>query len=78
MVEAAPTTALVVSEADLLLEFLVIALDPSVRLGDGDQALERGAREPDVVGSASPARSHPASRSARPNSDGVSLTGAAE
>ena len=37
MVEAAPAAALVVAEADLLLEFLVVALDQPARLGGVDQ-----------------------------------------
>src|SRR4051794_4474838 len=44
MMEAAPATALVVAEADLLFEFLVIALDQPARLGGVDQVLQRGAR----------------------------------
>lgn len=43
-VEAAPATALVVAEADLLLEVLLVALDPPSRLGDMDEVLKRGAR----------------------------------
>src|SRR3954463_149211 len=44
MMEAAPAAALVVAEADLLLELLVIALDQPARLGGMDQVLEWGAR----------------------------------
>src|SRR3954469_13443808 len=44
MMEAAPAAALVVAEADLLLEFLVVALDQPASLGRMDQVLERGAR----------------------------------
>ena len=44
MVEAAPAAALVVTEADLLLQFLVVALDQPARLGGMDQVLEGGAR----------------------------------
>src|SRR4051812_9502709 len=43
MMEAAPVAALVVAKAELLLEFLIVPLDPPARLGDLDQALERGA-----------------------------------
>src|SRR3954464_5922569 len=43
MMEAAPGAALVVAKAKLLLEFLIVPLDPPARLGDLDQALERGA-----------------------------------
>src|SRR5690349_18609866 len=43
MVETAPVAALEVAKAKLLLEVLVIALDPPARLGELDQALERAA-----------------------------------
>src|ERR1700760_1766810 len=43
MMKPAPVAALVVAEAKLLLEFLVIPLDPPARLGDPHEALERGA-----------------------------------
>src|SRR5215213_4502575 len=43
VVEAAPATAFVVTEADLLLELLVIALNEPARLGGVDQVLQRGA-----------------------------------
>jgi putative DNA primase/helicase len=43
MVETAPAAALVVPEADLLLEFLVVALDDPARLGGVDQRAQRGA-----------------------------------
>jgi hypothetical protein len=39
VVKAAPAAALVVAEADLLLELLVVALDPPARLGGVDQTL---------------------------------------
>ena len=42
MMKAAPAAACVMAEADLLLEFLVVALDQPARLGDVDQVLERG------------------------------------
>src|SRR3712207_5904685 len=42
VVEAAPAAALVVPEADLLLQVLVIALDHPARLGGMDQVAERG------------------------------------
>ncbi len=45
MVEASPAAALVMSKAEFLLEFLVIALDPPAQLGQIDQPLEG-----DVVG----------------------------
>jgi hypothetical protein len=45
MVEAAPAAPLVMSKAEFLLEFLVIALDPPAQLGQIDQPLEG-----DVVG----------------------------
>ena len=41
MMEAAPATALVVAEAEFLLELVVIALDPPSQLGEMDQALDR-------------------------------------
>ena len=44
MVEAAPAAAFVVTKAEFLLEFLVIALDPPAQLGQIDQP-----REGDVV-----------------------------
>src|ERR1700687_4556995 len=45
MVEASPAAPLVMSKAEFLLEFLVIALDPPAQLGQIDQPLEG-----DVVG----------------------------
>src|SRR5918997_3749475 len=42
VVEAAPAAALVVPEADLLLQFLVIALDHPARLGGVHEVAERG------------------------------------
>ena len=45
MVEAAPAPSFKMSQPDLLLEFLVIALDPPAQLGQIDQPLEG-----DVVG----------------------------
>ena len=44
MMKAAPVAALVMAEADLLLEVLVIAFDHPARLGGVHQALERGRR----------------------------------
>ena len=41
MVEAAPAAAFIVTEADLLLEFEVVALDPPAQLGLIDHAFER-------------------------------------
>src|SRR3954470_23201495 len=43
MMKAAPGAALVVAKAKLLLELLIVPLDPPARLGNLDQALERGA-----------------------------------
>src|SRR5689334_20943660 len=43
MMKAAPVAALVVAKTELLLEVLIVPLDPPARLGDLDQALERGA-----------------------------------
>src|ERR1700758_645526 len=43
MMKTAPVAALVVAEAELLLELLVIPLDPPARLGHPHEALERGA-----------------------------------
>ena len=37
MMEAAPTSSLVMAEAELLLEILVIALDAPAQLGQIDQ-----------------------------------------
>ena len=41
MVEAAPAAPFVVPEAEFLLEFLIIALDPPAQLGEIDQVAER-------------------------------------
>jgi len=58
VVKAAPTSALEVTEAELLFEFLVVALDAPAQLGDADQLLERGCcrkvLKKYLVGSASP------------------------
>src|SRR6201994_3571696 len=43
MMKNPPVSALVVAEAELLLELLVIPLDPPARLGHPHEALERGA-----------------------------------
>src|SRR5271168_184999 len=40
MVKAAPTAAFIVTEADLLLEFEIVALDPPAELGLVDQTLK--------------------------------------
>ena len=40
MMEAAPSSALVVIKPDLLLQFEIVALDPPAELGQIDQALE--------------------------------------
>jgi len=45
MMKTAPTTTLEVSEPDLLLEFLIVALDAPAQLGEVDQVPQR-----DVVG----------------------------
>src|SRR3984885_14045122 len=42
--EAAPSAAFVVPEADLLLELQVVALDAPAQLGDIDEATKTGAR----------------------------------
>src|SRR5258708_807792 len=41
MVKAAPAAALIVPEADFLLEVLIIALDAPAHLGEIDEAAER-------------------------------------
>src|SRR5216683_5440284 len=41
MVEAAPAAALIVPEADFLLQVLIIALDAPAHLGEIDEAAER-------------------------------------
>src|SRR5512134_3468758 len=41
VVKASPAAALVVAEAEFLLEFLIVTLDPPAPLGRGDQILER-------------------------------------
>ena len=43
MMKPAPVAALVMAKAELLLELLVIPLDPPARLGNPHEALERGA-----------------------------------
>src|SRR5690349_11086909 len=43
MMEAAPVAALEVAKAKLLLELLIVPLDPPARLGDPHETLERGA-----------------------------------
>ena len=45
VVEASPAAPLVMSKAEFLLEFLIIALDPPAQLGQVDQPLEG-----DVIG----------------------------
>ena len=40
MMKASPTAPFVVAESDLLLQFLVIALDPPAQFGQIDQAFE--------------------------------------
>ena len=40
MVEAAPAAAFVVAEAELLLELLVVPLDPPAQLGEGDETFQ--------------------------------------
>src|ERR1700761_6117015 len=44
MMKPAPVAALVMAEADLLLELLIVSFNQPARLGDVDEALERGAR----------------------------------
>ena len=41
MMEAAPSAAFIVPEAEFLLELLVVALDAPAQLGEIDQAVER-------------------------------------
>src|SRR5260370_21404297 len=41
MMEAAPAAALIVAEADFLLEVVIIAVDAPPKLGDVDEAAER-------------------------------------
>src|SRR5712671_916039 len=41
MMEAAPAAALIVAEADFLLEVVIIALDAPAQLGEIDEAAER-------------------------------------
>src|SRR3989442_313555 len=41
MVEATPSASFIVPEPDLLLEFLIVALDPPAQFGDVDQIAER-------------------------------------
>src|SRR5260370_5943014 len=41
MMEALPATALIMAEADFLLEVVIIALDAPARLGEIDEAAER-------------------------------------
>src|SRR6201987_6330757 len=48
MMNPAPGAALVVAEAELLLELLVIPLDPPARLGNPHEALQR--RAPGQIG----------------------------
>src|SRR5229473_4572406 len=54
MMEAPPTAALIVAEADFLLEVVIIALDAPAQLGDVDKAAERhvavDGREPEFGG----------------------------
>jgi hypothetical protein len=42
MMKAGPATALIVTEPDLLFQFLIVALDAPSALGGGHQILERG------------------------------------
>ena len=41
MVKAAPTAPFEMAEPDLLLEFLIVALDAPAQLGEIDQTVER-------------------------------------
>ena len=74
VVEASPAAALVVTEADLLLELLVVALDAPAQLGLVDEVGERcvsGRVESQyLVGSLSPfghsIRNHSSGRGAMP------------
>ena len=40
--KAAPTSSFIMAEAELLLELLVVPLDPPAQLGKSNEALERG------------------------------------
>src|SRR3954454_19360511 len=42
MVEAAPAASLVVGEAEFLLQFLIVTLDPPAQLGQIDEIAETG------------------------------------
>ena len=42
MVEAAPTSALIMPEAEFLLELAIIPFDPPPHLGGGDQITQCG------------------------------------
>src|SRR5260370_37584542 len=54
MMEAPPAAALIMAEADFLLEVVIIALDAPAQLGDVDKAAERHVavdrREPEFGG----------------------------
>ena len=58
MMKAAPLAPFVMSQAKLLLEFFVVALNPEPQFGEIDQSLERGlarqGREPITSGLARP------------------------
>ena len=41
MVEATPSPSFKISQADLLLEFLIVAFDPPSQLGNVDELTER-------------------------------------
>src|SRR6516162_4972115 len=43
MMEAPPSAALIVAEADFLFEFLIVALDAPAQLGEVDESAERHA-----------------------------------
>src|ERR1700756_3681454 len=43
MMEAPPSAALIVAEADFLFEFLIVALDARAQLGEVDESAERHA-----------------------------------
>ena len=42
MVEASPASSFIMIEAEFLLEFLIVALDPPAHFGGGDERLEVG------------------------------------
>ena len=70
VVEAAPAAALVVAEADLLLELLVVPLDAPAQLGLVDEVVERGVVRQGWRASIWSARLSPSGHSTRNHSSG--------